>query len=101
MYFRSSIEGIMSDNLVAPTSIPLVGSYGAPYGSLELKMTDVFRTGLGEHRTPPVHICHFGNRNSGIQTAADALAVGIEDGEHCLLIGDQQFSRSVLQQLNS
>jgi hypothetical protein len=64
-------------------------------------MMDLFRTGLGEHRTPPAHICHFGARNSGIRTAADVLAAGIEDGEHCLLIGDQQSARSVLQLLNS
>jgi MEDS: MEthanogen/methylotroph, DcmR Sensory domain len=62
---------------------------------------DLFRTGSGEHRTPPAHICHFGGQNSGIRTAVDALAVGIEDGEHCLLIGNQQFTRSVLQQLTS
>jgi hypothetical protein len=30
-----------------------------------------------------------------------ALAVGIADGERCLLVGDQQFARSVLRQLDS
>lgn len=64
-------------------------------------MTDVFRTGLGEHRTSPGHICHFGKRNSGIRVAADALAVGIADGEYCLLVGDEQFARSVLRRLES
>jgi hypothetical protein len=64
-------------------------------------MTEAFRTGFGEHKTLSGHICHFGERNSGIRTAADALAVGIADGERCLLVGDQQFARSVLRQLDS
>ena len=64
-------------------------------------MPDDFRIGFGEQRVPPGHICHFGKLSEGIRIAAGALAAGIADGEHSLLVGDDLFVQRVVRSLKS
>ena len=62
-------------------------------------MRKEFPTGLRETRVPPEHVCHFGNWNQGIDIAANVLAVGLHEGERCVLVGDSKCKKAILTRL--
>ncbi|MFL6439186.1 MAG: MEDS domain-containing protein [Terriglobales bacterium] len=62
-------------------------------------MRKEFPAGLGEKRVAPGHICHFGNRNRGLDIAANVLAVGLHEGERCVLVADSKCKREILRRL--
>ena len=62
-------------------------------------MRKEFPAGLRDKRVPPGHICQFGNWNQGIDIAANVLAVGLHEGERCVLVGDSKCRKAILRRL--
>lgn len=62
-------------------------------------MRKEFPAGLAEKRVPPGHVCHFGNWNEGIDVAANVLAVGLREGERCVLVSDSKCKTAILRRL--